>query len=43
MSSDALVSLCSILSNITVELSVNLQLADNNWLMQIATISRDTT
>ena len=43
MLSDALASLCSILSNITVELSVNLQLADNNWLMQIATISRDTT
>ena len=43
MSSDALASLCSILSNITVELSMNLQLADNNWLMQIATISRDTT
>ena len=42
MSSDALASLCSILSNITVELSMNLQLADNNWLMQIATISRDT-
>ena len=43
MSSYALISLCSILSNIIVELSVNLRLADNNWLMQIATISRDTT